>query len=169
LLVNSASMLSEGGWGEVALDALVDHFRVNTAAPLILAQRFAAAVPAGGQGAIINILDQRITNPPPDQAAYTVSKLALASATRSLARAFAPAVRVNAIAPGLTIPGPEYDAGQIERLTGLMPLERLPTAGDVAAAVIYLAAAPAVTGQILFVDGGAALESYPRDFVHMGR
>jgi enoyl-[acyl-carrier-protein] reductase (NADH) len=58
---------------------------------------------------------------------------------------------------------------QVERLAGLMPLGRLPTADDVAAAAVYLAGARAVTGQILFVDGGAALESYPRDFVHMGR
>jgi NAD(P)-dependent dehydrogenase (short-subunit alcohol dehydrogenase family) len=169
LLVNSASMLSEGGWDEVSLDALVDHFRVNTAAPLILAQRFAAALPAGERGAIVNILDQRITNPPPDQAAYTLSKLALASATRSLARAFAPSVRVNAIAPGLTIPGPEYAAEQIGRLADLMPLGQLPGAGDVAEAVAFLASAETVTGQILFVDGGASLESYPRDFVYLGR
>lgn len=169
LLVNSASMLSEGGWDEVSLDALVDHFRVNTAAPLILAQRFAAALPQGAGGAIINILDQRITNPPPDQAAYTLSKLSLAAATRSLARAFAPSVRVNAIAPGLTIPGSEYAADQVARLAEMMPLGQLPDADAVAEAVAYLAAADAVTGQILFVDGGASLESYPRDFVHMGR
>jgi pteridine reductase len=169
LLVNSASMLSEGGWSDVTLDALVDHFRVNTATPMILAQQFAAALPAGQRGSIVNILDQRITNPPPDQAAYTLSKLALAAATRSLARAFAPSVRVNAIAPGLTIPGAEYEADQINRLAGLMPLQRLPGADDVAEAAAYLATAEAVTGQVLFVDGGASLESYPRDFVYLGR
>jgi NAD(P)-dependent dehydrogenase (short-subunit alcohol dehydrogenase family) len=169
LLVNSASMLSEGGWDDVTLDELVTHFRVNTAVPLILAQHFAAALQPDGCGAIVNILDQRITNPPPDQAAYTLSKLALASATRSLARAFAPFVRVNAVAPGLTIPGPEYSAGQVKRLAGVMPLGRLPTSIEVAESVAFLAAAEAVTGQILFVDGGAALESYPRDFAYMER
>jgi NAD(P)-dependent dehydrogenase (short-subunit alcohol dehydrogenase family) len=169
LLVNSASMLSEGGWGDVTLDQLVIHFRVNAAAPLILAQHFAVALRPEGRGTIVNILDQRITNPPPDQAAYTLSKLALASATRSLARALAPMVRVNAVAPGLAIPGPEYDVGQVERLAGLMPLGRLPTSAQVADAVAFLARAEAVTGQILFVDGGAALESYPRDFAYMER
>jgi NAD(P)-dependent dehydrogenase (short-subunit alcohol dehydrogenase family) len=169
LLVNSASMLSEGGWADVTLDQLVSHFRVNTAVPLILAQRFAAALGPDGQGSIVNILDQRITNPPPDQAAYTLSKLALASATRSLARAFAPAVRVNAVAPGLTIPGPEYTADQVDRLAGLMPLGQLPTSAQVADSVAFLAGAKTVTGQILFVDGGAALESYPRDFAYMER
>lgn len=169
LLVNSASMISEGGWGEVSLDALVDHFRTNTAAPLILAQRFAAALLPEGQGAIVNILDQRITNPPPDQAAYTLSKQALAAATRSLARAFAPSVRVNAVAPGLTIPGPEYSAEQVDRLAAMMPLKRLPGADQVADAIAFLASAETVTGQILFIDGGAALESYPRDFAYMAR
>ncbi|WP_404713120.1 SDR family oxidoreductase [Sphingomonas sp. MMS24-J13] len=169
LLVNSASMLSEGGWGEVSLDELVTHFRVNAAVPLILAQQFAAALQPDGRGAIVNILDQRITNPPPDQAAYTLSKLTLAAATRSLARAFAPSVRVNAVAPGLTIPGPEYSADQAGRLAALMPLGRLPKAVEVADTVAFLASAEAVTGQIIFVDGGASLESYPRDFAYMER
>lgn len=169
LLINSASMISEGGWEAVGLDALVDHFRVNTAAPLVLTQRLAAALPPGARGAVVNILDQRIINPCPDQAAYTLSKLALASVTRALARAFAPGLRINAVAPGLTIPGPEYAADQIERLADMMPLGRLPQPDHVADAVVYLAGADAVTGQILFVDGGAALESYPRDFVHMQR
>ena len=168
-LVNSASMLSEGGWDAIEMDALVDHFRVNTAAPLVLTRRFAAALPAGVSGTVINIADQRVRNPTIDQAAYTVSKLALAAATRAMARAFAPAVRINAVAPGLTIPGPEYAEGQIGRLTEQMPLGRLPRAEEVADAVLYLARAESVTGQVLFVDGGAALESYRRDFVHMGR
>ena len=168
LLVNSASMLSEGGWDQADDAALVDHFRVNTVAPLVLIRQFAACVAPGARGAVINILDQRIINPPIDQASYTLSKLALAAATRSLARAFAPSLRVNAIAPGLTIPGPEYAAAQVAYLADLMPLGRLPDPDDVAEAIVYLAGAKAVTGQILFVDGGASLESYPRDFVHMG-
>ena len=168
LLVNSASMLSEGGWDQVDADTLVEHFRVNTVAPLVLIRQFAALVPPGSRGAVINILDQRIINPPIDQASYTLSKLALAAATRSLARAFAPTLRVNAIAPGLTIPGPEYAAAQVDYLADLMPLGRLPEPDEVAEAIVYLAGAEAVTGQILFVDGGASLESYPRDFVHMG-
>lgn len=168
-LVNSASMLSEGGWDTVALESLVEHFRVNTAVPVVLARAFAAALGEAAEGVVVNILDQRIVNPPPDQAAYTLSKLALASATRVMARAFAPRVRINAVAPGLTIPGPEYGRDQALRLAKAMPLERLPTPQDVADAVVYLAGARAVTGQILFVESGAALESYARDFVHMAR
>lgn len=167
-LVNSASRISEGGWDAVDMDALVEHHRINVAAPVLLARSLAAALPDGVEGAVVNILDQRVLNPPVDQAAYTASKLALAGLTRVLARALAPRVRVNAVAPGLTIPGPDYLPGQMERLRLAMPLRRLPEPADVAEAVAYLATARAVTGQTLFVDGGAALESFPRDFVHMG-
>jgi NAD(P)-dependent dehydrogenase (short-subunit alcohol dehydrogenase family) len=169
LLVNSASMLSEGGWDTVGIAEMVDHFRVNTAAPLALIRALAAGLPAGGRGAVVNILDQRIRNPCPDQAAYTLSKLALAGATQALARAFAPVLRINAVAPGLTSPGPEYDTEQVARLADLMPLGLLPGPGEVADAVAYLARAEAVTGQIMFVDGGAALEAFQRDFVHLVR
>ena len=136
---------------------------------MLLAQALARALPDGADGAVVNILDQRVLNPPVDQAAYTASKLALANLTRVLARAFAPRVRVNAVAPGLTIPGDDYADDQVRRLAAAMPLGRLPQPADVADAVAFLAGARAVTGQTLFVDGGASLESWPRDFVHMAR
>lgn len=168
-LVNSASMISEGGWDAVDADALMQHHRLNVVAPVLLVKELAGALPPGVDGAVINLLDQRVLNPPLDQAAYTASKLALANLTRVLARAFAPRVRVNAVAPGLTIPGEDYAADQVERLTAMMPLQRLPQPPDVADAVAFLARARLVTGQTVFVDGGASLESWPRDFVYMER
>lgn len=169
LLVNSASTISEGGWDDVGIDALMEHHRINVAAPVMLVQALARALPDGAEGAVVNILDQRVLNPPVDQAAYTASKLALANLTRVLARAFAPRLRVNAVAPGLTIPGDDYTEDQVKQLAAAMPLGRLPQPADVADAVAFLAQARAVTGQTLFVDGGASLESWPRDFVHMAR
>jgi len=168
-LVNSASRISEGGWENVGLAALLEHHRVNVAAPVLLVRALAGALPADAQAGVVNLLDQRVLNPPVDQAAYSASKLALAGLTRVLARAFAPRLRVNAVAPGLTIPGPDYAEGQVERLRAAMPLRRLPEPADVADAVAFLLRAPAVTGQTVFVDGGASLESWPRDFVHMER
>ena len=168
-LVNSASVISEGGWDEIGIDALMEHHRINVAAPVLLIQALAGALPDGADGTVINILDQRILNPPVDQAAYTASKLALANLTRVLARAFSPRVRVNAVAPGLTIPGSDYSDDQVRRLAAAMPLGRLPQPEDVADAVAFLAGARAVTGQTLFVDGGASLESWPHDFVNMAR
>lgn len=168
-LVNSASTIAEGGWAEVGAAELIAFHRINVVAPVLLVQALAAGLDTDGAGVAINIVDQRIANPPVDQAAYTASKLALGALTPVLARAFAPRVRVNAVGPGLTIPGDDYRPGQAERIVGLMPLERLPAPADIAAAVAYLATAPAVTGQTLLVDGGAALESFRRDFVHLGR
>jgi len=169
LLINSASVIDEGSWPELSCAQLSRHLDVNFTAPLLLTRAFAAALAEDQPGAVVNILDQRVLNPPVDQAAYTVSKLALASVTRVMARAFAPMVRVNAVAPGNTLPGDDYSERQWRRLAEAMPLERSSSPEDIAEAVAYLVAARAVTGQILFVDGGANLESYERDFVHMMR
>jgi NAD(P)-dependent dehydrogenase (short-subunit alcohol dehydrogenase family) len=129
-----------------------------------------ATVPAGtGDRCIVNILDQRIDHPHGDQLAYTLSKMALAGLTRLSASTLAPQVRVNAVAPGLTIATPDYDDDQMQRLAQMMPLECLPQAEQIAEAVVYLAGASAVTGQTLYVDGGAHLRSYDRDFMHLCR
>lgn len=168
-LVNSASIISEGQWADLSRDELAHHLDVNFVAPMLLTRAFATALAPGQGGAVVNILDQRVLNPPVDQAAYTASKLALASVTRVMARAFAPAVRVNAVAPGNTLPGHDYGADQWQRLADAMPLQRNSAPDDIAGAVAYLLRARAVTAQILFVDGGANLESHPRDFVHMMR
>ena len=87
--------------------------------------------------------------------------------TRTLAVSLAPKLRVNAVAPGLTLPTADYDAAQMARIAEAMPLGVLPQPEDIADAVAFLAGAPAITGQTLFVDGGASLKSFDRDFVYM--
>ena len=168
-LVNSASIIAEGQWADLSHDALARHLDVNFVAPMLLTRAFAAALADGQAGAVVNIVDQRVANPPVDQAAYTASKLALGSVTRVMARAFAPQVRVNAVAPGMVLPGDDYDDGQWQRLKTAMPLQRNSPPEEIAEAVAYLLGARAVTGQTLYVDGGASLESFERDFVHMMR
>ena len=164
LLVNNASRFEADDVLSVTTDALEGHHAVNAAAPIVLSLAMAKA---GGRGAIVNILDQRIRNPNRDQLSYTLSKTALAAATRTLAVNLAPHIRVNAIAPGLTLATSDYDDDAIARVTAAMPLERLSCPSDIADAVAFLASAEAVTGQTLFVDGGASLKSFARDFVHM--
>ncbi len=168
LLVNCASRFHDDTVDTITLDELEQHFRVNLFAPLLLTKAFAAAL-EDRAGCVINILDQRVVNPVPDQISYTLSKQALHAAVRTLSRAMAPQVRVNGVAPGLILPTADYDAEQWRRLEGVMPLKRLPGADEIADAVHYLATAKSVTGQTLFVDAGASLESYPRDFVYMGK
>jgi pteridine reductase len=168
-LVNSASIISEGAWADITQGDLAGHLAVNLVAPLLLIRSFAGALGDEQTGAVVNILDQRVRNPPVDQAAYTASKLALASVTRVMARAFAPGVRINAVAPGMTLPGDDYTPDQWGRLAATMPMGRNSQPADIAEAVVYLLGAKATTGEILFVDGGANLESYARDFVHLMR
>ncbi len=164
LLVNNASMFGADDAASVTTAAIADHHAVNTAAPLTLALAMAKA---GAVGSIVNILDQRIVNPNRDQLSYTLSKTALAGMTRTLAVSLAPNLRVNAVAPGLTMPTPDYSGEQMERVAAAMPLGLLPRPEDVADAVAFLASAPAVTGQTLFVDGGANLKSFDRDFLYI--
>ena len=169
VLVNSAAIFGQDRLDSVNAGDLMRHYAVNCAAPTLLTKAF-ATIPAGtGDRCIVNILDQRIDHPHGDQLAYTLSKMALAGLTRLSAATLAPQIRVNAVAPGLTIATPDYDDVQMERLSTLMPLARLPQAEEIAQAVLFLAGASAVTGQTLYIDGGAHLRSYDRDFMHLCR
>ena len=168
LLVNSASVFGQDRLESVTADDLARHFAVNASAPALLTKAFAALKDGHGR-AIVNILDQRLSHPHGDQFAYTLSKFALAGLTRASARVLAPHIRVNAVAPGLTLVTPDYRPAQTDRLAAAMPLARLPRPEEVAAAVVYLAGAEATTGQVLHVDAGAHMVSYPGDFLEIGR
>ena len=179
VLVNNAAAFTPGAWEDLSHDDLTRMMQVNYYAPVMLAKALVAAshrdvlprdvLPRDLQSVIINILDQRVANPVPDQLAYSLSKQALWQATRTLAVALGPRARVNAVAPGLTIITEAYAPGQAERLARRMPLGRLPEPADVAEAVFYLTQARAMTGQTLFVDGGANLVAMERDFVYLER
>ena len=168
LLVNSASLFGQDRLADVSETALLDHYAVNAAAPVILGKAFAAAVrPVGATASIVNSLDQRLAQPHGDQLAYTLGKFALEGFTRIAARELAPAIRVNAVAPGLTLATEDYSDTQMVELGQTMPLGRLPAADEIAGAVLYLAGAGAVTGQTLYVDSGAHMRSFDRDFMHL--
>lgn len=164
LLVNNASRFVDDTAASATAAELAAHHAVNTAAPIALAL---ALHRTGSRGAIVNIIDQRVRNPVPDQFSYGLSKAALAAATRTLAVSLAPQLRVNAVAPGLTLPTRDYDDALMARIAAAMPLGRLPSPSDIADAVVFLAGAESVTGQTLFVDGGASLKSFDRDFVFL--
>ncbi|MBO9581098.1 MAG: SDR family oxidoreductase [Sphingobium sp.] len=168
LLVNSASLFGESNLATVTEADLAAYYRVNSSAPVLLTQAFAAAErPAGSNASVVNILDQRLAQPHGDQLAYTLGKAGLAEFTRIAARTLAPSIRVNAVSPGLTLATYDYTPEQLDRLAAIAPLGALPTPEDVSEAVLYLAYAKAVTGQTIIVDGGAYMKSYERDFVHM--
>jgi NAD(P)-dependent dehydrogenase (short-subunit alcohol dehydrogenase family) len=167
LLVNNAAMFGQDDWQTMTLETLEAHFRLNLFAPLLLAQALVQTSGAQARPAIVNILDQRVVNPHRDQISYTLSKQALAASVRSMAASFAGRARYNGVAPGLVIATDDYTAQQETRLADRMPLGALPLPSAVADAVIYLAQAQDVTGQVIFVDGGAHLKSFDRDFMHL--
>lgn len=131
------------------------QFQVNFFAPLQLTRSFAKSV---SNGAIINLLDRRITGYGTDCLSYTLSKKALYELTQTAALELAPRIRVNAVAPGATLP-PSAVGGKniVHDLAGHIPLEKKNTPQDVAEAVLFLLGNDAITGQVIYVDGGQHL------------
>jgi NAD(P)-dependent dehydrogenase (short-subunit alcohol dehydrogenase family) len=157
LLVNNAAEFEPDEIGTLDRARFDRQLAVNLRAPIFLAEAFAAQVPATADAAIVNLLDQRVYKPTPRFLSYGLAKSALHTATTMLAQALAPRIRVNAVAPGPTLPSPRQDAASFARQARLVPLERGPTPEEVAAAVLYLAEARSVTGVTIAVDGGQHL------------
>jgi NAD(P)-dependent dehydrogenase (short-subunit alcohol dehydrogenase family) len=130
---------------------------INLRAPVLLAQKFSERVPAIGRGAIVNLLDQRVYKPTPEFLSYGVTKAGLHWLTTTLAQGLAPRIRVNAVAPGPTLPSSRQSKEQFERQSASTLLGHGATPEDIAAAVRYLIEADAVTGQTIVVDGGQHL------------
>lgn len=158
-LVNSASLFEYDAATSVDAALAARIYAVNCTAPVLLTQ----ALAAGGGGAVVNILDQKLANPNPDFLSYTLSKAALAEATVLLAQAHAPGTRVNAVAPGLTLPSGDQTADQFARVASVNLLGRPVGAEMVADAVAWLLGAESVTGQTVFVDCGQRFVRSARD------
>jgi NAD(P)-dependent dehydrogenase (short-subunit alcohol dehydrogenase family) len=154
LLVNSAAEFEPDEIESLERGRLERTFAVNLAAPLFLAQAFAAQAPADAGASIVNVIDQRVLKPTPRFLSYALSKSALFTATTMLAQALAPKVRVNAVAPGPTLPSPRQSEAEFAAQAATLPLQRGPSPQDVAGAVLYLAGAASVTGVTIAVDGG---------------
>jgi NAD(P)-dependent dehydrogenase (short-subunit alcohol dehydrogenase family) len=155
LLVNNAGAFEPDNIETLSHASFERMFAVNLAAPLFLTQAFAAQAPQGAS--IVNVTDQRVFKPTPRFLSYTLSKSALHTATVTLAQALAPKLRVNAVAPGPTLPSPRQSEEQFAAQAASLPLAKGPTPEDLAAAVVYLAGASSVTGITIAVDGGQHL------------
>lgn len=164
-LVNSASAFEEDRPGAIDPALAARLYAINCTAPAMLAAALAAQ---GREGVVVNLLDQKLANPNPDYFSYTLSKAALESATVLMAQAFAPALRVNAVAPGLTLPSGGQDDAAFAAVAGANLLRRPVGAERVAEAVVYLLGAQAVTGQTLFVDNGQRFVKSRRDVMFAG-
>jgi NAD(P)-dependent dehydrogenase (short-subunit alcohol dehydrogenase family) len=157
LLVNSASVFEEDAFTDMNRASWDAHMETNLRAPLVLAQVFARRLPAAREGLIVNLLDQRVLKPAPDFFSYSLSKAALWDATRMLAQALAPRIRVNGIGPGPTLPSVHQDQSAFDDEAQATLLQRPASPGEIAAALRYLIEAPSVTGQMIAVDAGQHL------------
>ena len=166
-IVNNAARFEYDSATDFSLAGFEAHMRTNVAAPVRLALALHARLPAGAQGVVINLLDQKLWNPNPDFLSYTLSKAALESATGLLARALAPQLRVVGVAPGITLPARGQTDSGFAAAHAATPLGRSSTAQDVARAVAFLAGAPAITGTTLLVDGGQHLVPSARDIMFL--
>jgi NAD(P)-dependent dehydrogenase (short-subunit alcohol dehydrogenase family) len=165
-LVNSAALF-EADTADEPDPALLDrHFAVNLRAPVLLTAAFAAQVPGGTEASVVNIIDQRVFRPNPAFFSYTLAKSALWTATRTMAQAYAARrIRVNAVGPGPTAPNRiEGEDGMRAEIAGI-PLARAIQPAEIAAAVLFLAQARNVTGQLICVDGGQHLGWQTPDFL----
>jgi NAD(P)-dependent dehydrogenase (short-subunit alcohol dehydrogenase family) len=165
VLVNNASVFER----DEALDATREswdrHMEPNLRAPFVLTQGFARALPETATGVVINLLDQRVWSPTPHFTSYSLSKAGLWWLTQSLALALAPRIRVNAIGPGPAMPSPRQSQAQFDLQCASVPLGHGTSAEEVGRAALAILALPAMTGQMIALDGGQHLQwgAVPRD------
>lgn len=156
-LVNNASLFEPDELASLSLASWDSHIDTNLRAPVLLSQSFAAHLPEDRQGVIINITDQRTHRPAPDFFSYSTSKAGLWWVTQTMAQALAPRIRVNAVGPGPVLPSIHQTDEEFDEEMKSTLLQRSAPPEDIAQAVLYLASARSVTGQMLTVDSGQHL------------
>lgn len=157
LLVNNASLFEDDSARDFDWRAWDRHFAVHVKAPALLAQNFARALPAGQEGLIVNMIDQRVWRPTPRYFSYALSKSTLWTATQMMAQALGPSIRVNAIGPGPTLKNARQDDSDFAAQVDGLVLKRGPELPEFGATIRYLWEARSVTGQMIALDGGQHL------------
>lgn len=156
-LVNNASHFADDRLPALPWESWRTHMAVNLEAPVFLAQAFAEQLPEGESGNIVNIIDQRVLRPNPHFFSYTLSKSALWAATRTMAQALAPRIRVNAIGPGPALRSVYQSEAEFEEECRAVPLGHGTTPDEIANAVLFILRSPSMTGQMIALDGGQHL------------
>jgi NAD(P)-dependent dehydrogenase (short-subunit alcohol dehydrogenase family) len=166
LLVNNAAVFEHDQPRTADAASWQRHMAINLRAPLVLTQGLLAQLPPapddeapdqGIEANVVNLIDQRVLNLTPQYTSYTVSKAGLWALTRHLALALAPRVRVNAIGPGIVLPPPGASEASMDAMRRAMPLRRGAGVDEICACVRFILATPALTGQMIALDGGQHL------------
>lgn len=162
-LINNASVFEPDVVGSITQQSWGQHLDTNLRAPVFLSQAFARQLPDRTTGNIVSIIDQRVWKLNPKFFSYTASKSALWTATRTLAQALAPRIRVNAIGPGPALPSVRMDEDEFAKQSRLTLLGRGTSPTEISAAVQFILSQPALTGQMIVLDGGQHLVWQTRD------
>ena len=157
LLVNNASIFEDDAVDTFDPAVAAWHFAIHVNAPALLTRKFAEALAAGDQGLVVNVIDQRVWRLTPRYFSYTLSKSALWTATRTMAQALAPRIRVNAIGPGPTLANARQDQHDFQAQVDGLLLGQGPALAEFGATIRYLWDTPSVTGQMIALDGGQHL------------
>ncbi|WP_426958561.1 SDR family oxidoreductase [Muricoccus radiodurans] len=161
VLVNSASVFERDEWHDATRESWDAHLEPNLRAPFVLTQAFARDLAEGDEGVVVNLLDQRVLSLTPHFVSYTLSKAGLWALTQTMALALAPRIRVNGIGPGPTIASPRQTPEQFRAQCESTPLRHGSSPEEVARAVIAILSLPAMTGQVIALDGGQHLQWSP--------
>lgn len=168
LLVNSASSFVYDSFEDFSIENWDMHMAANARGPALLSRAFAAAIPEGAGGLIVNMLDAKLAQLNPDFFTYTISKIAFAGLNELLARSLAGRkIRVNAIAPSVTLVSGPQSRENFEKVHALNPLERGVDVGEIVAALRFLIAVPTITGQTITLDGGQRFLGLSRDVQYL--
>lgn len=157
LVVNNASLFIDDSLESFSAETWERHFAIHAQAPSLIVRGLAAQLPEGVPGLAVNIIDQRVWAPNPRFYSYTLSKAALWMATCTMAQALAPQIRVNAIGPGPTLPSTRQSQADFDAQVDALILKKGPRLDDFGATIRYLYAMPAITGQMIALDGGQHL------------
>ena len=157
VLVNNAARFERDDALDVTRASWDAHLETNLRAPFVLTQEFARQLRQDAEGAVINLLDQRVWRLTPHFVSYTVSKAALWTLTQTMALALAPRIRVNGIGPGPVLPSARQSPEQFRRQERMTPLTHGASADEIAAAVLFILSAASMTGTMIALDGGQHL------------
>ena len=158
VLINNASVFDPDSAWDVDEAEWDRHFAIHAEAPVFLSRDFAAQLPQGREGNIVNIIDERVLRPSPAYFSYTLSKAVLWTATQTLAQSLAPQIRVNAIGPGPVLPHSRQSEEEFQRGVDALLLQKHADPDAIADGVIALLGMPSMTGQMLALDGGKHLD-----------
>ena len=157
IVVNNASIFEDDSVTDFTWDVWNAHFDIHVKAPVALARALAEAIPADGEGLVVNIADQRVLRPTPRYFTYALSKSAMWSATVTMAQALAPRIRVNAIGPGPALASIRQEQDDFDSQVGGLLMKRAPALEEFGATIRYLWQTRSITGQMIALDGGQHL------------